>query len=349
MARHQPGFSPRRLIADVLGGDGAAALAACVNCAACETRCPSVVSFVEFVRAARAARSQEELPLAHGGIFAAPARPAADRRSWLTPDLRVREQGEVLCFIGCAPLFDAYFRYLGVRTLGAATSMIRIMNRLGVEPAVLADEVCCGHDQLWAGDREGFERLATRNLELIEKAGAKTVVTACAECARCLALDYPELASRASFETMHVSRWLAERLPDIKSPLARVERRITYQDPCRLGRHLNETDAPRAVLRAIPGLEVCEMEHSGADAICCGTEGFCRCGATSKAIQASRLAEAAATGAHALVTACPKCLVHLACAGRDPDIETRLEIRDLTEVVSESLGNGRATNEEGPQ
>jgi Fe-S oxidoreductase len=343
---HQEGFSPRKLIADVLHGNGTAALAACLGCGACQTRCPSVVSFVEFVRDARAAASKPSLPLAHGGVFEVAPELALDRRRWIPRDLRVRDEGDVLCFVGCAPLFDAYFGSLGVRTLGAASSMIRIMNTLGIEPVVLSEEVCCGHDQLWSGDREAFQRLATRNVELIQQAGAKTVVTACAECARCLGLDYPELLGGVSFQAVHVSRWLAEHLPEADVKLAPVERRVTYQDPCRLGRHLGETQAPRDVLHRIPGLELREMPQAGADAVCCGTEGFSRCGAVSKAIQASRLVEAAATGATTLVTACPKCLVHLACARRDPDVEGDIQIRDLTEIVSEALGNDQAHRKE---
>lgn len=346
VAVHQQDFSPRKLIADVLSGDGAGALAACINCGACQTRCPSVVNFVEFVRDARAAASMPRLPLAHGGIFEVASELKFDRRRWIPRDLRVRDQGDVLCFVGCAPLFDAHFGYLGVRTRDAAASMIRIMNALGVEPVVLSDEVCCGHDQLWSGDRRTFERLATRNVELIRQAEAKTVVTACAECARCLGLDYPELMGEAPFQAMHVSRWLAEHLPGANVQLGPVERQVTFQDPCRLSRHLGETQAPRDVLSRIPGLELREMTHAGADAVCCGTEGFSRCGAVSKAIQASRWAEAAATGASTLVTACPKCLVHLACARRDPDVEAHLEVRDLTEMVSEALGHGRADRKE---
>lgn len=346
VAVHKEGFSPRKLIADVLHGDGAMPLAACLNCGACQTRCPSVVSFVEFVREARATAPKAMLPLAHGGIFEMAPELTLERRRWIPRDLRIRDEGEVLCFVGCAPLFDAYFGHLGVRTRAAATSMIRIMNALGVEPVVMSEEVCCGHDQLWSGDRDAFQRLALRNVELIRQAGAKTVVTACAECARCLRLDYAELLGAEPFQVMHMSRWLAEHLPEANIELAPVKRRVTYQDACRLGRHLGETQAPRDVLRSIPGLELTEMAQAGADALCCGTEGFSRCSAASKAIQASRWAQAVATGARTLVTSCPKCLVHLSCARQDPDVKAKLEIRDLTEIVSEALGKSRAGRKE---
>jgi Fe-S oxidoreductase len=348
---HQPEFSPRRLIASVLHDGDSAALADCLGCGACEVRCPSTVAFVDFLKAARIEAMPGALPLAHGGLFEVAPELKFDRRSWLPEGLRVREAGEIMLFVGCAPLFDAFFSYLGVQTSNAARAMIRIMNALDVEPVVLTGEVCCGHDQLFSGDQETFERLAMKNVELFGEAGVKTVVTTCAECARCLSLDYPTELGDLPFRTMHASQWLAERLGDLAPGLVGMQGRITYQDPCRLGRHLGETTAPRQILGAVEGLTLTEMERAGVDAVCCGTEGFARCGAASKAIQVSRLRQAAATGAQTLVTACPKCLVHLSCARRDPDVEAavkELEIFDLTEIVARAL-DGAGPGKEVPQ
>lgn len=340
VAIRQPGFSPRRLIASVLHEDGKTMLRDCLACGRCEVRCPSAVQFTDFVREARATLpTLNGCPVAHGGLFtgATDAARYVDRRAWIQPDMRVREEGPTMLFVGCAPLFDAYFSYLGVRTLAAASAAVRLMNALGEEPVVRADERCCGHDRLWSGDVEGFRRTAAENVAMIAEAGVKTVVTACAECARCLALDYPEQLGAVPFEVTHMTRWLADRLGENGPALRPREGRVTFQDPCRLGRHLNETRAPREVLAQVPGLELTEMPHAGRDAVCCGTEGFARCGAVSKSIQSDRLAEAAATGADTLLTACPKCMVHLTCAQRDADVDVPLEIRDLLEVVAEAL------------
>jgi Fe-S oxidoreductase len=101
-------------------------------------------------------------------------------------------------------------------------------------------------------------------------------------------------------------------------------------------------DAPRKVLGAIPGVELVEMEHSGADAICCGVSSWVSCGATAKSIQMARLAEAKATGADVLVTACPKCQIHFRCAlsGRVPGdrADVEIPIEDLTSIVAKALG-----------
>ena len=114
---------------------------------------------------------------------------------------------------------------------------------------------------------------------------------------------------------------------------------MTYQDPCRLGRHMNIYDQPREVLGAISGVELVEMAHHHKRSICCGVSGWMNCSQISKQIQANRLGEAKATGAELLVTSCAKCQIHFNCALNDPKLgnEMSFQVKDLTEVVGESL------------
>lgn len=351
VAEHIPRFSPHGVIETTLHGEPAAArtaLRSCLACGACEARCPSAVHFTDFVLRARAAVpvDGEAGPMAHGSVFrllpvvqAGPGGGTPDRLGWLTPDLRTAPRGEVLYFAGCAPLFDSFFGYLAVETVRAARAAVRLMNALGVEPVVLADEVCCGHDRLFSGDAEGFRTLARRNAERIAASGARTVVTSCAECARCLGLDYPAELGALPFRAVHLARWLVDREGGPLPAPGAGARTVTFQDACRLGRHLQETEAPRALLSQA-GARLLEMAHHGRDARCCGTEGFDRCGAPQMAMQAARLEEAAATGADVLVTACPKCLVHLRCAqraGGGSERARRIEILDLGDFVAGSL------------
>jgi Fe-S oxidoreductase len=127
---------------------------------------------------------------------------------------------------------------------------------------------------------------------------------------------------------------------------------LTYQDPCRLGRHLGVVDAPRRVLSSMPGATLVEMGRSGRDALCCGTSGFIHCNAASRELQERRLAEAARTGADTLVTACPKCLIHFACA-QDEDRrsgrgKTRIEVQDFTVLAAGRLAAGGQEESEVP-
>ena len=114
---------------------------------------------------------------------------------------------------------------------------------------------------------------------------------------------------------------------------------MTFQDPCRLGRHMNIYEQPRETLRSISGVDLVEMGHHHKRSICCGVTGWMNCSQVSKQIQANRLGEAKATGADILVTACAKCQIHFNCALNDQNLgkEMPFQIKDLTEVVGESL------------
>ncbi|MBN1825342.1 MAG: (Fe-S)-binding protein [Candidatus Eisenbacteria bacterium] len=354
-------YSPRRLVARALNDrepEATELVRQCLTCGACEELCPEGVAFVDFVRGAREATAVEERAscphheiLQQATRLMAQGKSREDRLSWLTPDLKVAKKGKVLLFVGCAPLFDTVFSGLGVETVEIARSAIRLLNRIGIEPVVRSDEVCCGHDLFWSGDREGFLRLAERNAAMIRESGAETVVTACAECARTLTKDYPGAAPGFAAEVKHITSFLMDRIEELGlyelSDDSFSGQTVTFQDPCRLGRHLGMTEPPRTMLGAVPGLRIVEMERSGRAARCCGTSGFQHCDAESREMQTRRLEEAAATGAETLVTACPKCLIHFTCALREDASRPRFEggaaprrairITDITTLVSSAL------------
>jgi Fe-S oxidoreductase len=161
-------------------------------------------------------------------------------------------------------------------------------------------------------------------------------VTTCPECARTLKIDYPQLVGGHGLEVLHLSELLAKSgLPLGQGTGAR---RATYQDPCRLGRHLGVYDAPRAAISGL-GFDLVEMERSRNTSLCCGTSCWTACGQLSKYIQVERLQQARATGAGLLVTACIKCQIHFKCAQQDAALaaEIGIEIRDLATLVAEAL------------
>jgi Fe-S oxidoreductase len=118
-----------------------------------------------------------------------------------------------------------------------------------------------------------------------------------------------------------------------------LKRHATYQDPCRLARMAGSCETPRALIQMIPEMGFKEMKNSGRSAICCGNSGFINCDAYSKHIQVERLQEAKATKSDLLITACPKCMIHLTCAMRDPYKHGSLsmEIRDLASVLADQI------------
>jgi heterodisulfide reductase subunit D len=320
----------------------------CLTCKRCSEPCPSNVHFSEFVRDARALAFQEGRggECTHGDAIRTWARMmtnpelSQNRRGWLSGDLKVSDRSDTIYFVGCLPYYDLLFEKLGVEAVEIAQAAVKILNRLGIEPQVMADERCCGHDQLWEGDVETFRALARLNLEQLKASGAKRIVTTCPECARTLKLDYPRYVGTHGMEVVHLSELLAQSGLDVgfapdDAPRPAV---VTYQDPCRLGRHLGVYDAPRQVIGGL-GLELVEMAPSRQASLCCGTSCWTSCGQVSKNIQVERLREAKATGAELLVTTCIKCQIHFKCAQDDPALQETIGIpvRDLATIVAERL------------
>jgi len=368
VARWEEGFSPRRLVEGLLAGEAEATLAQdalwqCLTCLRCEMVCPSGVRLGEFVRRVRAAARERAFagPCTHGGaveawmrLMAQGGRPQS-RLRWLEGDASLQvevwpPQGEAgppaegertLFFVGCLPYYQVLFGDLGVPAEEMARQAVRLLNALGIRPVVLADERCCGHDLLWQGDEATFARLLGANARLVAEARVDRIVTLCPECALTLAKDYP--ARLGTFPpAVHLSEVAAQALQEGRLTLPRrAQGLVTYQDPCRLGRHLGVYEAPRALLEGL-GYTVVEMAHHGKGALCCGTSAWMNCTATSKAIQEERLREAQETGAPVLVTACPKCQIHFRCAlaGKAKGGEPRLAVQDWVLLVAAALDQG---------
>lgn len=345
-------LSPRRHVLSVNLGSGEEiahdeTLFSCLTCSLCEVRCPAEVGYTALVQRLREkaydAKVEPECP--HGGALQSVMRMMAkggtqqDRLAWLEDELETTEaEGEFFLWTGCTAYYDAFFPEFEMKTQEGTKAAVRILNRLGITPVVSSQERCCGHDLLWNGDQSSFEALARHNVDLLKASGASTVITPCAECVRTLRLDYEPFFEGRPPQILHLSEYLAERIDDLGLGINGT-RRITFQDPCRLGRHLGVYDAPRQVLSAVPGLKIEEMPRSGRRGACCAGGTWSNCDRFAKQIQVDRLREARDTGAEVLVTACPKCQVHFRCAMNDPNIGSEIEIEmlDVAEVVASAL------------
>jgi len=345
-------YSPRRNVLAAVAGQRDqiirnGALFSCLTCSLCDRRCPAGVNYTELVLAMREiahdAGVQPDCP--HGGALQSVMRMMArgctqqDRLAWIDEGLQTRpETGEVFYWTGCTMYFDALFPEFDLSSLDGNRASVKILNRLGVEPVVSSEERCCGHDLLWNGDREGFEALARQNVDLVASSGAETLVVSCAECLRTWKKDYSPFFKGKMPRVVHFTDYLAEHLDELefKSNGRQV---VTYHDPCRMGRHLEVYDPPRAVLEAIPGLELVEMRHSGPSATCCAGGTWSSCDRFAKKIQVGRLTEARETGADVMATACPKCRIHFRCAMKDPNLgdDIQIEMRDVAEIVADAL------------
>ncbi len=345
-------YSPRRQVLgtnldhrqDILNNG---TLYTCLTCSLCDARCPAGVGFTQLIQNLRelAYHDGVEPECPHGGALQSAMRMMAkggtqqDRLGWLTGDLKTDpKKGEVFYWTGCTMYYDAFFTDFDVHTLDGTKAAIKLLNKVGIKPVVSPDERCCGHDLLWNGDRENFEKLAKYNVKLVEDSGAKTLVVSCAECLRTWKIDYAPYYTSPPPRIMHITEYLLENKDKLK-PSDVEALKVTYQDPCRLGRHLGIYDAPRELLALLPNVELVEMMHSRRSATCCAGGPWSSCDRYAKKIQVDRLKEARDTEAEVMLTSCPKCQVHFRCAMQDTNLKKDIEIkmRDLVELLADAL------------
>lgn len=342
------GFSPRQMIKRTLVDQDenilkSSDLWACLSCSRCSDRCPVGIDFPEFIRSYRAkAREVANLPRqSHHGVFQTITTLQSgdlkqNRIDWAKETGKFQEKGDYYYFVGCVPYHTPVFQYLDLNLIDTAKNILTILNKIGIEPVISNDERCCGHDAFWSGNEELFAKLARKNVETIKATGAKTVIFGCPEGYSNFKENYPEVVGELPFEVVHISQFLAERMKDggveMKSASDDV---VTFHDPCRLGRRSGIYEEPRELLGMVPESRFTEMQNNRENAVCCGTTAWMECSSCSKTMQVKRLQEAQDVGASTIITACPKCQIHLTCAKSNTDIE--VEVVDLYAYLSGKL------------
>ena len=353
-------FSPRAIIYDLLNNPEPQEilkknnLIACLTCNYCLARCPQNVNFGEFIRQARTELFKEGFRveethdcfvsnasniLAHFDVI--PKFP----ENYLPANVELATKGEVAYFPGCLAILGAYFDDIGMDFKEIAKSTILILDKLLEKPLVFLENVkCSGHDVLWQGDYDTFKRLAEYNVKLFKEAGVTLVICSCAEDYRTIAIDYKELFGELPFDVMHITQFLAQELDQGRLAFSsEFTKKVTYHDPCRLGRHMGEYDAPRKLLKAMKkvGVEFTEMDRIRETSLCCGVSAFNYCNDFSKAIRFDRLKEAENT-ADCLVTTCSKCQIHFNCLlteKRSSEIQKiNVEVKDIVVIIAKAMG-----------
>ncbi len=350
IARINGEYYPRNIIRKAVYGkpemidDGL--LRTCLNCGRCDEVCEMDVKFYELIKDLRTEfrnwGMDEVQPPHNGGLHAwmqAMTSPGLkqDRLDWIKPDMKCSDKGDVLYFVGCLPYYDRFYTELNPNSLSIARSTVKILNALNIRPAVMKNERCCGHDFLWGGDEKNFEKLAQKNVEEIKRTEAKKIITSCAECYHTLKVEYPKYVAKMGVEVIHISELISENGSNFN--FKKLDKKVIFQDPCRLGRLSGIYEEPRQALKAVEGIELLELEKNRSSAVCCGTSGWLSCGRYSKQIQTEKLKEAKKSGAELLITSCPKCQIHFKCALSDKKMEndSKIEVQDLTTLVSDCL------------
>ncbi len=337
-------FSPReviRLASLGLEGYEQEDLWNCVTCRTCVIRCPRGIDIIDVMRSARAVMLESgtvpetyRAPLASLRTDANPwSGNKSERYEWAS-DLDLPEftaDTDYLYFTCCSQAFDPRNRKVG-------RALIEVLRQAGVSFGVLGnEEACCGDQARKVGAEEIYGRLKNTNTKLFEDRNVRRVIVSSPHCLDVINRDY---ATELPVAATHYTQLLAKRIADGSlTPSQPFEHRVTYHDPCYLGRHSGEYEAPRAVLRSIPGLELVEMPRNRETSLCCGGGGggLWMDVPKEQRFAVLRVREAKATGAEVIATACPYCTSMLEDAIKILDLEDDLEVKDVAEIVAQSL------------
>ncbi len=327
-----------------LSKDLAEVIFQCPTCNACAKTCPYKIDNVALYEALRAelcdAGCGLEPHAAMNAMLAETSNPYGkdnkQKGDWLSGlDFEVKlitpGGSDLLYFVGCTAALTPEVR-------SVATSTARVLHALGVNFTVLGGkEVCCGSVALRTGNRRVFNIVASKNKDLIKSAGIKTIITSCAGCYRTLKLDYAEILKDLDVKILHTVEYIHGLIKEKGIQLPRLDKVVTYHDPCHAGRHLGLYEPPREILNQIATLK--EMKSIKEYAKCCGAGGGVKKAFPELALKIarSRLKEAEETGASIIVSICPFCERGLSDAIKATN--SKLQVVDLLELVLQSLSS----------
>ncbi|MBD3255736.1 MAG: hypothetical protein GF383_11635 [Candidatus Lokiarchaeota archaeon] len=250
-----------------------------------------------------------------------------DRLNWVEDENTYNPKAKIAYFVGCTTSY---------REQNIAKATIKILNSIGYNYQILRDERCCGSPVYMTGQTQQAKQIADKNLKIFKDSGIEKIITSCAGCYRMLKEIYPKkLKINHDIKVLHTPEVLLDLLEfeDLKFK-NNVNMKITYHDPCHIGRHMGIYKAPRDVLTNIPGIELIEMPRNKQNAWCCGSGGGVRSAFKdlSKFAANERIEEAQETGASALVSSCPFCKNQFVTHSNGS-----IEILDLVEIVAKAL------------
>ena len=240
-----------------------------------------------------------------------------------------KDSAEVVYFVGCVSSF-----FPMVQTI--PQNLVQILESANVDFSILGgEEWCCGFPLIGAGDTEKLRETMEHNLDRVKELGANTVIFSCPSCYRTWKEYYD-----TDLELFHDTQFIERMIKDGTIRFGEVSTNVTYHDPCDLGRNGGVFDAPRGILKSIPGLTLVELENNRAQSVCCGGGGNLEMAddGLSGTVAQKKIEEIQRTGAKTVVTSCQQCVRTI--KGRVRRQKVDLDVVDITELVLKAMANG---------
>ena len=314
--------------------------AKCLLCGACVTTCPSgvdlnkvFINMREEIAEKRGAHHKMEVAVRSLVVnYNISGEDNSERGEWrdflkdLPDHMYQKDKAEVVYFVGCVASFFPMVQKI-------PQNFVRILESAGVDFTILAgEEWCCGFPLIGAGVSEKAHEMMEHNLERVIELGAKMVVFSCPSCYRTWKEYY-----RTDLELFHSTQLIEKLIGDGAIRLGAVNAAVTYHDPCDLGRNGGVYDAPRRILKSIPGLTLLELENNRAQSVCCGGGGNLELADPdlSSVLAQKKIEEIQRTGVKTVVTSCQQCIRTIRARAARQEID--LDVWDITELVVQSM------------
>lgn len=317
----------------------------CTTCGKCPQRCPRDVKQIDDMIALR--RMASGYGVFHGSVkpyraissgLTAQGNPFNEdrktRADWAQGlNVKTFKEGmEILYFPCCYCSYDP-------RLKKVAQATANILNKAGVDFGILGEkENCCGESIRKTGNEEVFRKLAKENIKTFIDNGVKKILVSSPHCYHTFKNEYP--AFNVNFEVIHISQYVFQLVNEGRLTLSKeYAKKVTYHDPCYLGRHNGVYDEPRGALQKTPGLELVELPEARVDSLCCGMGGGRVWAETEKHERFSniRVEQAIELGAQVLATACPYCITALEDSRLVTNHADDIEVKDITEIIQEVM------------
>lgn len=315
----------------------------CTTCGLCEDKCPIYIEHIKRIVDMRRSLSTEatNFPIEVQKVFhnisevGNPWGLSSESKFYLAKELHVpiiseNAPADILYWAGCFGSYES-------RNTKVSQVMFELFEKAGVDYVLLGrEEQCCGDSLRRLGNEKLFRQLAQENIRNLNRYNFKTIVTSCSHCYNTLKNDYPQFGGH--YQVLHHTEYIFELIKSVKiKPKRANDIKVTFHDPCYLGRYNSIYNAPRDVLTSIPGLELVEMKNNRAKAFCCGAGGgrIWMEDIREQKINSILVRKALPTKSDILASACSLCLVSLSEAVRSQ--KTDIQSMDIAEIVYNTL------------